>query len=183
MGVHIFFRDDYNQLSTKSVVAQLPPPTLFHRADEGHEALAFRRDVFEDDAVLYAHALADEVVHRQRGEHPILHRVLMQHLLVADVITVAVSPIAVNVNAEDVLDGILVAVEGGSAQRHSLAHLGALPPLVDFGQSNPFGPIDGVHQPDVLLEEGWDGLGLFFSASQHRRRCNVKGMTKQTGNL
>ena len=128
-----------------------------HRADDGFEVLAVGGDVFEHDAVLQAQALADDVVDGECGEHPVLHRVLTQHLLVADKVAVAVAPVAVDEDAEDVLDGVFVAVEGGAAQRHAFAHLGTLPPLIDFGQSNPFGPADGVHQPDVLLEKGWDG--------------------------
>ena len=128
-----------------------------HRADNEFEVLAVGGDVFEHDAVLQAQALTDDVVDGECGEHPVLHRVLAQHFLVADEVAVAVAPVAVDEDAEDVLDGVLVAVEGGAAQRHAFAHLGALPPLVDFGKRDPFGSADGVHQPDVLLEEGWDG--------------------------
>lgn len=128
-----------------------------HRADDEFEVFAVGGDVFEHDAVLQAQALADDVVDGESGEHPVLHRVLAQHLLVADEVAVAVAPVAVDEDAEDVLDGVLMAVEGGAAQRHAFAHLGALPPLVDFGKRDPFGSADGVHQPDILLEEGWDG--------------------------
>ena len=128
-----------------------------HRADDEFEVFAVGGDVFEHDAVLHAQALTDDVVDGECGEHPVLDRVLAQHFLIADEVAVAIAPVAVDEDAEYVLDGVLVAVEGGAAQRHAFAHLGALPPLIDFGQSNPFGSADGVHQPDVLLEEGWDG--------------------------
>ena len=94
----------------------------------------------------------------------VLHRVFVQDFLVTNIIAVAVLAVAVDVNPENVLDGIFVAVEGGSAQRHSLAHLGALPPFVDFGQRDALGAVDGVHQPNVLLEKCGDGHGVkFFS--------------------
>lgn len=126
-------------------VAHLHLSSRLHRANDEFEVFAVGGDVFEHDTVLQAQALADDVVDGECGEHPVLHRVLAQHFLVADEVAVAVAPVAVDEDAEDVLDGVFVAVEGGAAQRHAFAHLGALPTLVDFSQSNPFGPADGVH--------------------------------------
>ena len=102
--------------------------------------------------MLQPHALADEVVHRQGGEHPVLDGVLAQNFLVSNVIAVAIAPVAVDVDAKDVLDGILVTVEGGAAQRHAFAHLRPQPSLVDFRKGDPLRAVDGVHQPDVFLE-------------------------------
>ena len=125
---------------------------VFHGLDHLLQIHALRRDVLQHDAMLQAHALADEVVYREGGEHPVLHCVLTQHLLVADVIAVAVAPVTVDIDAEDVLDGVLVAVESGAAQGDALAHLGAQPFLVDLGEGDFPSAVDGVYQPDVFFE-------------------------------
>lgn len=100
--------------------------------------------------MLKTHALTHEIVDGQRGEHPILHSVLTQHLLVADVIAIAIPTVTVDVDAEDVLDGILVAVKCGAAQRQPVAHVGPHPSGVDVRQRNLSSTVDGVDQPDVF---------------------------------
>ena len=70
--------------------------------------------------------LADDIAHRHGVEHPVLHGIVAQHFGVADI--VAVLRIAVDKDAENVLDSCTVTVEGGAAQLDTLAHLGVEPP-------------------------------------------------------
>lgn len=100
-------------------------------------------------------ALFDDIADAQRGEHPVLDRVLAQDVVVADEILV-VFLVALDIETEDFFDGDAVAVEGGARQGNALTHVGLLPALVDFCQSNGMGFVDGVDQPDVFLELGID---------------------------
>ena len=67
-------------------------------------------------------------------------------------------------NAEDVLDGIFVTVEGGAGKLHIFAHF-CVEPLglqVRKGDSSSF--MDGVYLPDVFSEfsGGFMGITLFL---------------------
>ena len=104
--------------------------------------------------MLQAQALADDVVDGQGGEHPVLHRVLTQRILIADVVAVAVTAVAVDEDAEDVLNGFFVAVEGGACQLDTSTHFRAHPFLVDVAERDSSSVVDGVDQPDIFFEQG-----------------------------
>lgn len=125
----------------------------FHGMDDDAEEVAVRRDVLQQDAVLQRQAFGYQVVHAQRGQHPVLHAFLSQDMLVADEILVAVLAVAVDEDAEDVLNGILVAVEGGAGEGHAAAHVGGHPLFVDFGETDSSGAADDIDQPDVFFEQ------------------------------
>ena len=61
-----------------------------------------------------------------------LHRLIVQHLAVADVVAVVVLAVAVDDDAEDVLYGILVAIEGSTGKGQPSADFGLHPLLVDL---------------------------------------------------
>lgn len=69
-----------------------------------------------------------------------------------NVILVAVLLVALNVNTKNILNGILVAVEGGTGQLHTLTHIRFQPTFVNLGKRYLSGLIDGIYQPDVLFE-------------------------------
>ena len=90
----------------------------------------------------------------QGGEYPVLHRVFVQHVFIADVVAIAVFTVAIDVDAKDVLDGLFVAVEGGACQLGTSTHFRAYPLLVDVAERDSSCTIDGVDEPDVFFEQG-----------------------------
>ena len=102
--------------------------------------------------MVQALALLNEVAYAQRGNHPVLYRLFVQNLVVADEILVAVLLVAVDDDAEDILYSALVAVEGGASHLFPFAHLRQHPFPVYFRQRDRFGFVNGVNKPDVFLE-------------------------------
>ena len=159
------------------------PHTLLHGLDHRLQVFALVGHGLEQYARLQRQALADDVVHRQGGEHPVLHAVFMKHALVADEILITVLEVAVDVKAEDVFYGILVAVEGGAGHLLTAAHVGLYPFAVNVGERNLARLADGVQQPDVFLEfvgdfhDGWlywwDG-GVYLCANIQKVRATAK---------
>ncbi len=65
-------------------------------------------------------------------------------------------------------------VEGGSGNADTFANLGIQPLLVDFLQGELAEAVNGVHQPDVLLEKGvgFHG-GLVFRCRRSKHCSNI----------
>ena len=91
------------------------------------KVLAIGRDGFQKDAVMYALAFCEDIVYRKGREHPVLDGILLKHISIPDVILISISPVALNVDSEDLLDGILVTVECTSGHRDTFAHICAKP--------------------------------------------------------
>ena len=130
---------------------------LLHRLDDQLQIFTIRRDVLQRNAMLEIHALPNNVADGQGREHPVLHRVLVQHLFVADIVAVAVFSVAVDVDAKDVLNGVSVAVEGGAWHLDTSTHIRAYPFPVDVNERDLSCTIDGVDKPDVFLKNGRSG--------------------------
>ena len=128
--------------------------SFLHRVDEFVEILPVRGNVFQQDAVIYALALRKDAVHGKRGKHPVLDRVLLQHLLVENVVPESVLPVALDDDSEHVQDRVPVPVESAAGDADALGHLRPEPSAVDLLERQPSGLVDGVHQPDIFLEEG-----------------------------
>ena len=133
-------------------VADSHPLALFHRLHHHLQIIPIRGDILQQDAVLQAHALPHQIVDRQCREHPVLHRILPQHLLIADVITIAILPVTINIDAKDILYRILMAVKRRARQRHTPTHIRPHPSLVDVHQRNPSRMVNRIHQPDIFLK-------------------------------
>ena len=133
-------------------VSYLHPHAASDGLKELMQVLAIRRNGLQKNPVVNALALGEYVVHRQGREHPVLDGVFFENLRVAYVVPVAVCPVALDVDSEDILDGILVAVERTSCHRKSFAHVCAEPLSVQVIKGNPSEPVNGVYQPDVLSE-------------------------------
>ena len=138
---------------TVATIGDADEAIVLHGCDDSVQVFSVRWDILEQNAVLYAHALADDIVDRECREHPVLHRIFAQHTFIADVVAVAVSAVAVDDDAEDVLDGLYVPDEGGTHHIHALTHLGAFPTLIDLGKRDAFSTVDGAHQPYIFFEQ------------------------------
>lgn len=124
----------------------------FHSLHNYAQTAVFGGYGLEQDTVLQGETFADIVAHGECGQDPILNRLVGEHLLVANVVTVGILAVTLYVDAEDVLDGILVAVEGGACQFHSLAHFCIEPLVLQLGKRYSACLADGVYQPDVFFE-------------------------------
>ena len=67
--------------------------------------------------------------------------------VIAEGAAVAVPAVALDIDAEDVLYGILVAVEGSACHLHATAHVSLHPPLVQFDKRDAPRTIDGRTKP------------------------------------
>jgi hypothetical protein len=135
-----------------ATVSQDNLPALLHGMNHLFQIHAFRWDVFKHYSVLQAHTLTNEIVHREGRKHPVLHGILTQDFFVTDIIAITVSPVAIDVDAEKILNGIFMTIEGGTAEGNAFAHLRPQPFLVDFRKGDSLRSVDGIHQPDVFLE-------------------------------
>ena len=86
------------------------------------------------DPVVHALVLRQHCVDRHRGEHPVLDGLLFQDFLVVDEVTEPILAVAVDDDAEHILDGIAVPVEGAASQGNPFANLGLQPKLVDLAK-------------------------------------------------
>jgi hypothetical protein len=64
--------------------------------------------------VLQSHVLVEHVAHTERREKPVLYAVLLQHLLVADIVSIPVLPVTIDNDTEHIENGITMAVESGA---------------------------------------------------------------------
>ena len=133
-----------------TTVAHHDTDAALHGLHHLTQKLALGGDVFEQDAVVKAAGLT-YIADGQRAEHPLLDAVGAQLRGVDDI--VAVVGVAADGDAENLLDGRTVAVEGGAAEGCPLAEVGELPAVAEVGQRDAPRPPDGVHQPDILLEK------------------------------
>ena len=94
-------------------------------------------DVFQEYALLHAETPADDVADGEGRQEPVLHAVLLQHMLVAYIITVRVMGVALYEEAKHLLDGILMAQEGGARHGQPTAHLLLYPQFVELAEGEP----------------------------------------------
>ena len=128
------------------------PHALLHRVHHHLQVFPLVWHLLQQNPVLQRQTLTDHVVHRECRQHPVLHAVLPQHIVIADVVLIPVLAVTVNVDAEDVLNGILMSCKGRTSQFYALAHIRLQPFLVDLCKRNPPSLANGVHKPDILLE-------------------------------
>jgi len=104
-------------------------------------------------------------MHGERGEEPLADAVVAEHLLVADEVLVGLL-VAVDDDAEHVLNGVAMAVERRALQRVAVGHAVDDPLLVQFfeGQS-AIGP-ERVDDPDVLVKN----LSRFHAYKSSRKK-------------
>lgn len=86
-------------------------------------------------------------------KHPVLYGILVKHFLVADVVLEPVFLVALDIDSEHILNGILMPVECAAGQAYSLAHLGFQPLPVDFPERDSVRPMNDVHKPDIFLKQ------------------------------
>lgn len=124
---------------------------------DGHkdrlQKLLSARDVFEQDLVLEVATLGQKSAGREGIDEPMLDIGRLQVLGVADVVAVTIATVAFDVDAEHLLDGVAVMVEGGARHGEALAHLGGEPAAVDVVERDLACTIDGIEQPGVLTEQ------------------------------
>ena len=116
------------------------------------EIVSVRRNGLEKDPLLHSFALGQDAVHGQGGKHPVLNRILLQHLLIEDIVPESILLVTFDDDSEHVKDGISVPVECAAGDRDTFAQLGLQPLLIDFFKCEAAETVDGVNQPDILLE-------------------------------
>lgn len=134
-----------------STVGHLNADTPLHGLHHLFQLLPFGGNALQQDAVVQPARFPHDIAHRQRTEHPLLHAVATQQIPIHDIVFVV--RIASDHDAENLLDGGAVAVEGGAAERGALAEVGVLPAVAKVGERDAPSAADGVHQPDILLEK------------------------------
>lgn len=137
---------------------------LLHGVND-HLKMVVARNLLEQDSVLQRKAFAYYVVHCQSGKHPVLNGVFLQNFFIANEISVAVVAVAVDIDAENVFDGIFVPVEGGTRHVDTFAHFRREPLGVYLCKCHSFEPVNRVHEPDVFLEFCRDRHVFFFCKS------------------
>ena len=128
------------------------PHALLHRVHHHLQVFPLVWHLLQQNPVLQRQALTDHIVHRECRQHPVLHAVLPQHIVIADVVLIPVLAVTVNIDAEDVLYGILMSGKGRTSQFYALTHIRLQPLLVDLCKRNPPSLANGVHKPNILLE-------------------------------
>ena len=127
--------------------------------------LAVGRNRLQQDSVVHAFAFTEDVVYGQSGQHPVLYGILVKHFLVADVVLEPVFLVALDIDAEHILNGVLMPVECAAGQAYALAHLGFQPLPVDFPERDSVRPMNDVHKPDIFLKQcvGSHNEGFFVN--------------------
>lgn len=149
----IGFEDDLLALRMAILlILHLKADILLHGLEDGLQTGVFRRDGLQKDALLQGDTFADGVADGEGREHPSLHRILGKDTFVANEVSVAIATVAIDVDAEDVLDSIYMTIEGGAGKRESFAHIGLQPLGLQVGKGDSSGLTDGVYQPDVFSE-------------------------------
>ena len=133
-------------------VHHLHPDTAFHGVDEFVQVL-FGRNGLQHNAVMHTFVVGDDAVLRLCGEHPVLVGILFQHFVIVDILPESVLLVELDVYAEDIQNGIPVAVERAAGNGNALAQFILQPAFVDlFERDSVLCLVDGVYQPDVLLK-------------------------------
>lgn len=148
-------------MSVASVV-YLYDASPFHRLGEGAQCVVFVRLHLGQYAVVQREVFADEAAHADEVHHPALQCWGAQVFAVLDVVSVAVGGVAQDVDGEHVLYGLLVSLECGAHHRQPAAHLGFLPPFVEFFEADAACVVDGFDDPDVLFELFCDSHCIFL---------------------
>ena len=107
---------------------------FFHRLDDGLQCCTARRNVFEQNSVGKAQAFAYYIVDTQRRKHPILHRVVLQHVLIKDKIFVAVATVAVDDDSKNIHNCVAMPIERRAAERQSAAQFAVRPLVAKVGK-------------------------------------------------
>jgi len=98
--------------------------------------------------------LREDAIHRHGRKHPVLDGIFLQHIGIVNVVPEAIPLVAFDDDAEDVQNGVPVAVERTPCYGDTLARFRLEPALVDLLQRDAIlCLVDGVHQPDVLLKK------------------------------
>ena len=127
---------------------------LLHGIDERLQVV-ITWNLLKHDTVMQSLAVRDYIVDRHCRYNPVLNRIFMQHILVTDVVLVTTIAVAVDVDTEDVLNGILMAIKGRASELHSPTHLRVKPLFLNLSKSNSTCSFDSIHEPDVFFEKRW----------------------------
>ena len=126
----------------------LPVP---HCVDNDGEPALAGGDVLKKDAVPHILGLVEDVVQRQRLEEPLPDAATLKVVPVGDV--VPQRAVALDLDAEGVLDGNAVVVEGALRQGFAVLVDGAPLPLAGYlRQGDGAATVDRVDQPDIPVE-------------------------------
>ena len=99
-----------------------------------------------------ASAVSEKIADRDCTEHPVLYAVFLQDFLIGDVVGETVVWVALDFNAEDVLDCCFVSDECCAGDFYSSREFGTEPAAVYLFQAYLPCTADGSNQPYILLE-------------------------------
>ena len=140
-------------LGPEAAIADRDQLVGLHGADDGLEELLAGGHVLEDDPLLDGKAVGEHAAHSERREHPPLHRVVVEHLGIIDIVAIAVLDVALDDDAEHVEDGVAMAVERRPRQGGTVGHLVVDPPLTELVERQPAVAPQRVDQPDILVKD------------------------------
>ena len=99
-----------------------------------------------------AAAVSEKIADRDCTEHPVLYAVFLQDFLIGDVVGETVVWVALDFNAEDVLDCCFVSDECCAGDFYSSREFDTEPAAVYLFQAYLPCTADGSNQPYILLE-------------------------------
>ena len=99
-----------------------------------------------------ASAVYEKIADRDCTEHPVLYAVFLQDFLIGDVVGETVVWVALDFNAEDVLDCCFVSDECCAGDFYSSGEFSPEPAAVYLFQAYLPCTADGSNQPYILLE-------------------------------
>ena len=97
--------------------------------------------------------LVDQVVYGKRVQQPVPYAPFFYIIGIFYVIAIAVPFVTFDIDVEYFFDGVPVMVECVESHIFAVAHSGVSPTLVDFFEGDSSGPVDGIDQPDVTVEQ------------------------------
>ena len=100
-----------------------------------------------------ASAVSEKIADRDCTEHPVLDAVLVKYFLIGDVVGEAVVWVALDIDAEDVLDCRFVSDECCAGYFYSSGEFCPEPAAVYLFQAYLPCTADGSNQPYILLEQ------------------------------
>ena len=100
-----------------------------------------------------AAAVSEKIANRDCAEHPVLDTVLPKDFLIGDVVGEAIVCVALDFNAEDVLDCCFVSNEGCAGDFYSSGEFSPEPAAVYLFETYLPCTADGSNQPYILLEQ------------------------------
>ena len=138
-------------VSVKLVIAHAQTVVLLHGANDGLQELLTRWRTLQNDATADRSTVRQCRADSQRGEHPTLDRVIIDHLGIGNIVFVCLR-LTVDNDAEHVEDGVLVAIERSAVEGFAAYHIVLHPQVVNLFEREPLVLAQRIDEPDVLLE-------------------------------